>query len=80
MPASATLSVAHVTPYVWEDAEQDVNRHVRGVADELARRGHRVLIVAPSNDSELVRAARATVRDEDVLPEPGAPPRVLALT
>jgi glycosyltransferase involved in cell wall biosynthesis len=51
---------------------------------ELARRGHRVVIVAPSRSQDAVRetrqALRAAVEDPgQLLPEPGAPPRVLAV-
>ena len=54
---AASLSIAHVTPYPWED-EHEVNVFVRRVAEELAGRGHRLLIVAPSSSNELVRASR----------------------
>jgi predicted metal-dependent phosphoesterase TrpH/glycosyltransferase involved in cell wall biosynthesis len=72
------LAIAQVTPHAWEDADQEVNRQVARVADELSARGHRVLIIAPSRDPDLVREGRAAVRAAP-LPEPGAPPRVLAV-
>ena len=40
------LAIAQVTPFAWE-AANEVNDYVARVSDELARRGHRVLIVAP---------------------------------
>ena len=44
-------------------------------------RGHRVLIVAPARAHEAVRATREALRTDprSLLPEPGAPPRVLAV-
>ncbi len=56
------LSIAHVTPYPWEAQEHEVNAYVRGVAGELSRRGHRVLILAPSRSQERVRASRRALR------------------
>ncbi|MDO8187026.1 glycosyltransferase [Conexibacter sp. JD483] len=58
---SERFAIAQVTPYAWE-AQHDVNRHVARVADELAARGHRVLIVAPSQSAALVRASRRAIR------------------
>ncbi len=60
--AAPPLSIAHVTPYPWEAEENDVNAFVRGAARELARRGHRVLILAPSRSQERVRASRRELR------------------
>jgi predicted metal-dependent phosphoesterase TrpH len=60
--AAPPLSIAHVTPYPWEAAENEVNAFVRGAARELARRGHRVLILAPSRSQERVRASRRALR------------------
>ncbi|MGA2163125.1 MAG: PHP domain-containing protein [Solirubrobacteraceae bacterium] len=56
------LSIAHVTPYPWEAQENEVNAYVRGVASEFSRRGHRVLILAPSRSQEQVRASRRALR------------------
>jgi glycosyltransferase involved in cell wall biosynthesis len=69
------FSIAHVTPYEWETAGE-VNGFVAYAARELAGRGHRVLVVAPSGDPELVRASRELIaRAEDepdaVWGEPG---------
>jgi hypothetical protein len=60
--ASARLSIAHVTPYPWEARDNEVNAHVRMVCEELSRRGHRVLILAPSRSQERVRASRRELR------------------
>ena len=54
---SDRFSIAQVTPYAWERAHE-VNTHVREVSAELAARGHRVLIVAPSSSPQLVREGR----------------------
>ena len=83
MPAER-LAIAHVTPYPWGGGTQDVTRYVERVTVELARRGHRVVIVAPSRSHDAVRetrqALRAAVDDPDgLLPEPGGAPRVLAV-
>jgi len=78
------LAIAHVTPHPW-GTPHEVNRHVQRVCDDLAARGHRVIIVAPSDSQELVRTTRADIRrahregPEDLLPGPGEPPRVLAV-
>jgi predicted metal-dependent phosphoesterase TrpH len=59
---STPFSIAHVTPYPWEDVENEVNAHVGRVARELSRNGHRVLIVAPSRSQERVRSSRKALR------------------
>jgi predicted metal-dependent phosphoesterase TrpH len=60
--ASSRLSIAHVTPYPWEAQDNEVNVHVRAISEELSRRGHRVLIIAPSRSQERVRASRRELR------------------
>jgi glycosyltransferase involved in cell wall biosynthesis len=71
------FTIAHVTPYPWESGHE-VNDQVRRVGDELAARGHRVLIVAPSGSQDLVREGRRAVRAGELLSEDGSP-RVLAV-
>jgi predicted metal-dependent phosphoesterase TrpH len=56
------FAIAHVTPYPWEAQENEVNLHVRHVAEQLSRSGHRVLVLAPSRSQERVRASRKTLR------------------
>ena len=51
---SEQFAIAQVTPYPWEQGH-DVNRYVERVAEELRGRGHRVVIVAPSDSRKLVR-------------------------
>jgi glycosyltransferase involved in cell wall biosynthesis len=63
-------AIAHVTPFPWEDGHE-VNLHVARVADELAARGHAVLIVAPSRSSARVADGRRAVR-RGITPAPGS--------
>ncbi|HEV7845762.1 MAG TPA: glycosyltransferase [Thermoleophilaceae bacterium] len=69
------FSIAQVTPWPWEQ-HHEVNRFVERLSDELCARGHRVVVVAPSESRELIHEGRATVRamrsDPDALwAEPG---------
>jgi predicted metal-dependent phosphoesterase TrpH/glycosyltransferase involved in cell wall biosynthesis len=78
------LAIAHVTPYPWGGGRHEITTYVERVTAELAARGHRVLIVAPSRSQDAVRDSRAAIRaaiddPASLLPEPGAPPRVLAV-
>jgi PHP domain/Glycosyltransferase Family 4 len=59
---AASFSIAHVTPYPWEAEDNEVNAHVERVAAALSRRGHRVLVLAPSRSQERVRASRKALR------------------
>jgi glycosyltransferase involved in cell wall biosynthesis len=69
------FTIAQVTPWPWEK-HHEVNRFVENLSNELCARGHRVVVVAPSDSRELVREGRATVQalrdDPDALfAEPG---------
>ena len=77
---SARLAIAQVTPFAWE-ARNEVNHYVARVSDELARRGHRVLIVAPSESGELVRDSRRAIRGrpEELLERAAGEPLVLGV-
>ena len=79
MPAER-LAIAQVTPFAWE-AQNEVNHHVERVSDELVRRGHRVLIVAPSESSALVRDSRRAIRSrpEELVEQAGEAPVVLGV-
>jgi glycosyltransferase involved in cell wall biosynthesis len=57
------LAIAHVSPFALE-ARHSVGIQVRRVSEELARLGHRVLIVAPSQSAALVRDSRRALRAE----------------
>jgi len=61
-PRSGHFAIAHVTPYPWEAEDSEVNVHVERVAAELSRRGHRVLVLAPSRSQERVRSSRKELR------------------
>jgi glycosyltransferase involved in cell wall biosynthesis len=56
-----TFSIAQVTPYAWED-HHEVNRFVERLSDELCGRGHRVVVIAPSESRKLVRESRAMIK------------------
>ncbi|MCA1689545.1 MAG: histidinol-phosphatase, partial [Actinobacteria bacterium] len=78
----ARFSIAQVTPHPWE-MRSELNCYIERVSAELAGRGHRVLIVAPSESARLVRASRqalASARDrpDALLGEPGGDPRLFA--
>jgi hypothetical protein len=60
--AKQRFAIAHVTPYPWESQANQVNAYVRELAGELSRRGHRLLILAPSRSPERVRASRRELR------------------
>jgi glycosyltransferase involved in cell wall biosynthesis len=57
------LAIAQVTPFAWE-TDHEVNACVAAVSRELASRGHRVLIVAPSDSAALVRDTRRAIRND----------------
>jgi predicted metal-dependent phosphoesterase TrpH len=59
---ASSFSIAHVTPYPWEAQENEVNAYVERVTSELSRRGHRVLVLAPSRSQERVQASRRELR------------------
>ncbi|HZV74347.1 MAG TPA: glycosyltransferase [Conexibacter sp.] len=56
----ARLAIAQVTPFAWE-APHEVNREVARCAEELVARGHRVVVIAPSTSSALVRDSRKAI-------------------
>ncbi len=58
--SSERFSIAHVSPHPWE-RPHEVNEWVRRTARELAARGHRLVVVAPSDSRELIHASRARV-------------------
>jgi glycosyltransferase involved in cell wall biosynthesis len=59
MPAER-FSIAQVSPYPWEQ-HHEVNIFVERLADELCRRGHRVVVIAPSSVRELIREGRQLI-------------------
>ena len=62
MASTERFAIAHVTPYPWEAQENRVNAEVRALAEGLSRRGHRVLVLAPSRSQERVRSSRRALR------------------
>jgi glycosyltransferase involved in cell wall biosynthesis len=69
------FTIAQVTPWPWEK-HHEVNRFVENLSNELCARGHRVVVIAPTDSRELVREGRAKVEalrdDPDALfDEPG---------
>jgi predicted metal-dependent phosphoesterase TrpH/glycosyltransferase involved in cell wall biosynthesis len=65
---SQHFSIAQVTPYAWEQ-HHEVNAYVERLSDELCKRGHRVVVIAPSDSRELIREGRELVRRLDADPE-----------
>jgi hypothetical protein len=61
-------AIAQVTPHAWED-EHEVNAFVRELAEQLAGRGHRMLVLAPSRSRELVKESRRLIRAARERPE-----------
>ena len=76
----AGLAIAQVTPFAWE-ASNDVNDYVAHISDELAGRGHRVLVIAPSRSAALVRDSRRAIRNQadSLLPRADGQPLVLGV-
>ncbi len=62
------FAIAQVTPHAWED-EHEVNAFVGELAGELAARGHRMLVLAPSRSRSLVRDSRRLIRAARDAPE-----------
>src|SRR3954452_4672971 len=69
MPAER-FSIAQVSPYPWEQ-HHEVNLYVERLSDEFCRRGHRVVVIAPSSMRELIREGREMIakasKDPDAL-------------
>jgi glycosyltransferase involved in cell wall biosynthesis len=78
--APGTLSIAQVSPHPW-GSRHEINEFVARTSEELTRRGHRVLIVAPSDSRTAIRETRRAIRaaagDGEALL--GESPRVLAI-
>jgi predicted metal-dependent phosphoesterase TrpH len=55
------LRVCMVTPFAWSQPHP-VNDHVAGAAEELRRRGHEVVVLAPSNRAADLSAGRRALR------------------
>jgi hypothetical protein len=82
MLAGVSFAIAHVCPHPWE-ARTELGRYIELVAGELAARGHRVLIVAPTESPRNASASRRELREARTQPatllgEGGAPSLFLA--
>ena len=76
-----SLSIAQVSPHPW-GARHEINEFIRRTSEELAQRGHRVLIVAPSDSRTAIRESRRLIREAGSNPAAvlkGENPRVLAI-
>ncbi|MFL5902716.1 MAG: histidinol-phosphatase, partial [Solirubrobacteraceae bacterium] len=62
------FAIAQVAPHPLEDAHE-VGTFAGEVARELAERGHRVLLLAPSRSPDLVRESRRAIRAARDRPE-----------
>ena len=75
------LSIAQVSPHPWE-RRHEINEFVARTSGELAARGHRVLVVAPSESRKAIRESRRLIREAQAKPEVvwrGDNPRVIAI-
>jgi predicted metal-dependent phosphoesterase TrpH/glycosyltransferase involved in cell wall biosynthesis len=78
---SERLTIAQVTPHAW-GARDEINEFAERVSAELAGRGHRVVIAAPSDSRREVRETRRAIATANGRPASlfaRAEPRVLAL-
>jgi glycosyltransferase involved in cell wall biosynthesis len=76
-----SLAIAQVSPHPW-GKRHEINEFVARTSDELAARGHRVLIVAPSDSRKAIRESRRLIREAQTSPRAvwrGENPRVLAI-
>jgi glycosyltransferase involved in cell wall biosynthesis len=71
------FSIAQVSPYPWED-EHEVNAFVDALSRELATRGHRVVVLAPTGSTALVRDSRRRIRAGELF-DPEGEVRVLGV-
>jgi glycosyltransferase involved in cell wall biosynthesis len=76
-----SLSIAQVSPHPW-GRRHEINEFVARTSEELARRGHRVLVVAPSESRKAIRESRGLIRQAQARPEVvwrGENPRVVGI-
>ncbi|MBA2504569.1 MAG: glycosyltransferase [Thermoleophilaceae bacterium] len=64
------FKIAQVSPYPWEQ-HHEVNLYVERLSDELCKRGHQVVVIAPSDSRELVRTSRKAIKDGEVFAAEG---------
>lgn len=75
------FAIAQVTPFAWE-RRHEVNEEIAHLSRELAARGHRVVIVAPSTSAAAVRDGRRMIRKgaDRLLDQAAGEPLVLAVS
>jgi glycosyltransferase involved in cell wall biosynthesis len=76
-----SLAIAQVSPHPW-GKRHEINEFVARTSAELAERGHRVLIVAPSDSRQAIRESRRLIREAQSRPEvvwEKENPRVIAI-
>src|SRR2546423_10505762 len=66
--AVVALNVVQASPYPY-GSDTETDRFGPRAAEELAARGHRVLVIAPSPDGAQVRESRAALRTARERPE-----------
>ncbi|HEU4980559.1 MAG TPA: glycosyltransferase, partial [Solirubrobacterales bacterium] len=78
---ASSLAIAQVSPHPW-GSRHEINEFVARTSEVLARRGHRLLIVAPTESRTAIRESRRLIReatrDPGVLAK-GENPRVIAI-
>ncbi len=72
------LAIAQVSPFALE-TRTGVGDHVMALSEHLHRRGHRVLVIAPSKSAELVGFSRAILHEDPVQVMERAQPGPLVL-
>ena len=76
-----SLAIAQVSPHPW-GSRHEINEFVARTSEELTRRGHRVLIVAPSGSQTAIRESRRLIREATKDPAvvlKGTSPLVIAI-
>jgi predicted metal-dependent phosphoesterase TrpH/glycosyltransferase involved in cell wall biosynthesis len=76
-----SLAIAQVSPHPW-GKRHEINEFVERTSAELVERGHRVLIIAPSDSLKAIRESRRLIREAQSRPGAvweGENPRVLAI-
>jgi glycosyltransferase involved in cell wall biosynthesis len=76
-----SLAIAQVSPHPW-GKRHEINEFVARTSRALAERGHRVLIVAPSDSRQAIRESRRLIREageNQAAIWRGANPQVIAI-
>jgi glycosyltransferase involved in cell wall biosynthesis len=76
-----SLAIAQVSPHPW-GKRHEINEFVARTSAELADRGHRVMIIAPSDSRKAIRESRRLIREAEDRPAAvwkGDNPRVIAI-